>query len=176
MASVRILLFLRGAVLAAALAPHLALAQQDVPATLRPGSPVRLTLAGSELPLHALGNGQIILLAADTASLVVSGLTRAKLDTIPYQALRQIEVRDGAYSRLTVMLAGALGGAFIGYVAQPRPHLAGGGGSGNHRRDVLVYTASGAAIGAALGVALPRDRWRTVEPPLRAAADSTTVP
>lgn len=150
-------------------------AQQVAPTALPPGAALRLTLAGSALPLRPADNGDITLVAADTAFLWISGLTRGKSDSIAYQALRMIEVRTRDYSRPTVIGASAAGGAALAVLAVLSVTAGGRDLHDARARQLFIsWGVPAAAGGALLGAVWSREHWRRISAPLQIVESAGT--
>lgn len=162
-------LFSTALIVAAVATTAPATAQQVAPTTLPAGSEIRLTLVGSKTPLHAVGGRNLTLLAADSAFVWVSGLTRGSSDSIAYLALRRMEVRAGTFPRSRAVTAGALGtvgveGLFfvVAGLTTPREIR-----DAAYYRSMAKWLGGGAIIGGAIGAIVSTERWKVLHPPLR---------
>ena len=155
------------ALLVSSLAAAPASSQQLPAATVAIGSTLKLTLADGGVPVHAVGNGRIVLLGGDSTFLFVSGATRGKADTIPYAALYRIEVRDGSYPRSTAIATGALATAGVEFMTIFLFSKGRALNDAEGRHVTLVLSGLGLVFGGAMGAIVSPERWRRVRPPLR---------
>jgi hypothetical protein len=135
---------------------------------LRPGTRVQVTTGGA---LRTLVVGSVVGLDSASIRLRVRAVRRGRgaadseVVTVPRGSIQQVEVSLGRHANL---VRGARSGALVGATTYTLLALLASGSSGayvtvNPGAAFLAGAASGVVIGALLGAASSRERWRRVQ-------------